>query len=136
MNRSDRLLFLGTLLFLLGLLIGLFIPLFQNPRMGLSAHLEGLMNGLFLIALSLIWNKLSLSNRSLTATYWLTIYGAFANLTAVTLAAITGAGRMMPIAGGQEGPFLIETLISFLLVSLSLAMIGAVSLVLVGLYRR
>lgn len=134
--RADRLLFMGILLFLLGLLIGLFIPLFQNPRMGLSAHLEGLMNGLFLVALGLIWNKLSLSDRSLSATYWLTVYGAFANLTAVTLAAITGAGRMMPIAGGQEGPFLIETVISFLLVSLSLAMIGAVSLVLMGLYRR
>jgi hydroxylaminobenzene mutase len=136
MNRSDRLLFLGTLLFLLGLLIGLFIPLFQNPRMGLSAHLEGLMNGLYLVVLGLIWTKLTLPPRWLTVTYWLTIYGAFANLTAVTVAAITGAGRMMPIAGGQEGPFLIETLISFLLVSLSLAMIGAVSLVLVGLYRR
>lgn len=136
MNRSDRLLFLGMTLFLLGLVIGLFIPLFQNPRMGLSAHLEGIMNGMFLVVLGLIWSKLTLSARMLSATYWLTVYGSFANLAAVTLAAITGAGRMMPIAGGQEGPFWIETTISFLLISLALAMIGAVSLVLVGLYRR
>lgn len=38
---ADWLLFLGILLFLFGLIIGVFIPLMANPRMGLSAHLEG-----------------------------------------------------------------------------------------------
>lgn len=51
MGRSDygrRLLWHGLFLFLLGLLTGLVVPMFQNPRMGLSAHLEGVMNGIFL----------------------------------------------------------------------------------------
>ena len=39
------------LLFLLGLITGLVVQQLENPRMGLAAHLEGLMNGTFLLAL-------------------------------------------------------------------------------------
>ena len=53
-TQSDRLLFLGMLLFLIGLVFALFIPMMANPRMGLSAHLEGVLNGLFLLILGLI----------------------------------------------------------------------------------
>jgi len=134
-QNADWLLFLGILLFLFGLLIGLFIPIMTNPRMGLSAHLEGIMNGMFLIILGLIWNKLVLKERWLIAVFWLTIYGSFANFVAVTIAAITGAGNMMPIAGGKVGYSAIEGLISFLLISLALAMVVVCSIVLAGLYR-
>lgn len=133
---ADWLLFLGILLFLLGLVIGLFIPLMTNPRMGLSAHLEGTMNGMFLIMLGLIWNKLALKENWLTAAFWLIIYGTFANFVAVTIAAITGAGKMMPIAGGKEGATVVEGLITFLLISLALAMIAVCIMVLTGLYRH
>jgi hydroxylaminobenzene mutase len=46
-----------------------------------------------------------------------------------------GFGKMVPIAGGQEGTKLIEGLISFLLVSLSLCMIGVCLLVLLGFLK-
>ena len=39
--HGDRLLRLGVLLFLLGLLTGFAIPALTNPRMGLTSHLEG-----------------------------------------------------------------------------------------------
>ena len=133
---ADWLLFLGILLFLLGLVIGLFIPLMANPRMGLTAHLEGVMNGMFLVVLGLIWNKISLKERWLSTAFWLNIYGSFANFLAVTIAAITGAGKMMPIAGGKEGTSLEEGIISFLLVSLSLAMVAVCCMVLAGLYKN
>jgi (hydroxyamino)benzene mutase len=132
---ADRLLFLGVLLFLLGLIIGFFIPIMTNPRMGLSAHLEGTMNGMFLVILGLIWNKLVLKDKWLTATFWLVIYGSFANFVAVSIAAITGAGKMMPIAGGQPGAEVVDGLISFLLISLSLAMVVVCIMVLSGLYQ-
>lgn len=132
---SDWLLFLGVLLFLLGLLIGLFIPMMTNPRMGLTAHLEGVMNGMFLVILGLIWNKLVINDRWLSYAFWLTLYGSFANFVAVTVAAITGAGKMMPIAGGKEGTTVIEGLISFLLITLALAMLFVCIVVLTGLYR-
>lgn len=38
-------------LFLLGLVTGLMEQHFINLRMGVSAHLEGVLNGIFLIAL-------------------------------------------------------------------------------------
>jgi hydroxylaminobenzene mutase len=133
--QSDMLLFLGILLFLFGLLTGLFVPMMTNPRMGLSAHLEGIMNGMFLVILGLIWNKLVLNDKWLTSAFWLTLYGSFANFVAVSIAAITGAGKMMPIAGGKEGTSVVEGLISFLLVSLALAMIFVCLIVLTGLLR-
>ncbi|WP_373497656.1 hydrogenase [Aquiflexum sp.] len=134
--QSDWLLFLGILLFLLGLLIGLCIPLMMNPRMGLTAHLEGVMNGMFLVILGLTWNRLILNDRWLSYTFWLILYGSFANFLAVTIASITGAGKMMPIAGGKEGTPVVEGLISFLLISLALAMIFVCVVVLNGLYRN
>ena len=133
--QADRLLFFGILLFLFGLVIGLFIPVMTNPRMGLSAHLEGIMNGMFLVILGLIWNKLVLNQKWITSAYWLTLYGSFANIVAVFIAAITGAGKMMPIANGKEGTVPVEGFISFLLISLSLAMIFVCLIILTGLYR-
>ncbi|MBK7958563.1 MAG: hydrogenase [Bacteroidetes bacterium] len=130
------LIFLGILLFLFGLLIGLCIPMMTNPRMGLSAHLEGTMNGMFLVILGMIWSKLILDEKWLKRAFYLTIYGSFANFVAVTIAAITGAGKMMPIAGGKEGYGLAEGLISFLLVTLALAMIAVCCIVLTGLYKN
>jgi (hydroxyamino)benzene mutase len=134
--QSNRLLFLGVLLFLFGLLIGLFIPLMANPRMGLAAHLEGVMNGMFIVILGLIWDKLTIADKWLSYTFWLTIYGSFANFVAVAIAAITGAGQMMPLAGGKEGTPVVEWLISFLLITLSFAMIFACVFVLIGLYKN
>ena len=133
--QSDRLLFFGILLFLFGLLLGLFIPIMKNPRMGLSAHLEGIMNGIFVVILGLIWNKLVLNDKWLTSAFWLTLYGSFANFVAVSSAALTGAGKMMPIAGGKEGTTVAEGLISFLLVSLALAMIFVCLIVLTGFLK-
>jgi len=133
--QADRLLFLGILLFLLGLIIALLIPIMNNPRMGVSAHLEGTMNGMFLLILGLIWINVSVNARWLKAAFWLTIYGSFANFLAVSIGAFTGAGKMMPIAGGKEGAVLVEGLISFLLVSLTLAMLLVCCIVLTGLYR-
>ena len=103
--------------------------------MGLSAHLEGTMNGMFLVILGLIWSKILLKDKWLKTAFWLTIYGSFANFVAVTVAAITGAGKMMPIAGGKEGTSVVEGLISFLLISLALAMVLVCSIVLIGLFK-
>ena len=134
--QSNRLLFFGVLLFFLGLLVGLFIPLMANPRMGLTTHLEGVMNGIFLVVLGLIWVKIEVSSSWLKTAFWLTLYGSFANFIAVLIAAITGAGKMMPIAGGQEGSAIIEGIVSFLLISLALAMLTVCIIALSGLYRH
>ena len=135
-QQANRLLFLGMLLFLFGLLFALAIPAVANPRMGLSAHLEGTMNGMLLMLLGLVWGKVTLQAKWLNAAFWLAVYGSFANFLAVSTAAITGAGSMMPIAGGKEGTTMVEAFISFLLVSLALAMLAVSVIVLVGLYKN
>ncbi|SDE25077.1 hydrogenase [Niabella drilacis] len=135
-KQSGKLLFLGLLLFLLGLIIGLFVHNMANPRMALSAHLEGVMNGIFLMVLGLIWKRIRLSKKALAITFWLAVYGTFANLAAVIIAAVTGFGKMMPLAGGQEGPAFLDGVISFLLVSLSLCMVAVCILSLTGVYRH
>lgn len=131
-TKSDQLILLGLILFLFGLIIGLAIPILQNPRMGLSAHLEAITNGMLLMILGLIWQRIMLSPKWMSINYWLLVYGTLANVTAVLLAAITGFGKLMPIAGGKEGNSPIEIIISFLLVSLALSMLFVLSSVIVG----
>lgn len=133
---GHRLLQFGVLLFLLGLLVGLAVPALANPRMALASHLEGVMNGLFLIVLGLLWPTLVLSARLLSVTFALAVYGTFANLAATLLAAVWAAGAVMPIAAqGHTGSPAQESLIRLLLVSLALAMIAVCVLVLAGLRR-
>ena len=57
-NAQRRLMWHGMFLFLLGLLTGFAEASFANVRMGLAAHLEGVMNGIFLLALASAWVKL------------------------------------------------------------------------------
>lgn len=136
-QQSDRLIFLGILLFLLGLIVGLFIPLMANPRMGLSSHLEGIMNGMFLVILGLVWHKVKLSHKWLKITFWLSIYGTFANWLGILLAAIFNAGKDLTVAAnGQEGSPMAEGMVTFLLISLSISMLIICIAVLIGLYRN
>jgi hydroxylaminobenzene mutase len=136
-HQSDKLIFLGVLLFLLGLIVGFLVPLFANPRMGLSSHIEGVLNGMFLIILGLIWYKVDLSNVWLKITFWLAVYGTFANWLGILIAAIFDAGEMLTIAAnGQEGPPIAEGIVTFSLISLSIAMLVICVTVLIGLARN
>jgi hydroxylaminobenzene mutase len=135
-TQSERLIYLGVWLFLLGLIVGLLVPVFANPRMGVSSHLEGVLNGMFLIMLGLIWSRLELSEKWLRLTFWLSIYGTFVNWGGILIAAIFDAGKMLGIAAeGQEGPPLAEGIVTFSLITLSLAMLIVSITILVGLKR-
>ena len=133
-QTSRRLLQLGIFLFLLGLLTGFAVPAFSSPRIGLSNHLGGVMNGMFLIALGLIWPRLRLSQRISSVTFWFAIYGTFVTWTGTLLAAIWGAGGMLPFAGaGSQGTQAQEAIIGFLLISPGIVMVALCLLVLWGL---
>jgi (hydroxyamino)benzene mutase len=113
-QRGHRLLQVGMFLFLLSLLAGLAIPTFAVPRLGLSAHLVGIMQALFLMVMGLLWAKLQLSEGWSRAGFWLAVYGAFAPWTANILGAVWSAGNtMLPMAAGQaHGSSLQEGLIA------------------------
>ena len=135
-NQSNNLIFLGILLFLFGLIVGLIVPILANPRMGLSSHLEGVMNGMFLVLLGLIWHKIELSIKWLKITFWLAIYGTFVNWLGILIAAIYNAGEMLSIAAkGTKGPLLAEGLVNFSLISLTIAMLAICIIILIGLKR-
>lgn len=130
-----RLVRYGVLLFFLGLLTGLIVQKLANPRMGLSSHLEGVMNGIFLVVLGVIWPRLRLSRLALTITFWLAMYGTYISWATTLAAAAWAAGEaMLPIAAlGHKGTALQEAIINLGLSSLVLAMLVTCVIVLWGL---
>ena len=135
LELSHKLLRYGILLFLLGLITGFAIPAMQNPRMGLSSHLEGVMNGMLLILFGLLWPKLNLPERYLKWGFGLSLFGTYTNWATTLFAGFLGAGaEMIPIAGGGlTGEPWQEIIIKFGLISLSLSMLAVCGLLLWGL---
>lgn len=132
---ARRLVLLGAVLVMLGLLTGFVSGSLANPRMGLASHLEGLMNGTLLIALGAAWSHVRLPPAQEAWAFRLLAFGTLANWLATLLAAAWGAGgQTMPLtaAGFIAAPWQ-ETVVSVLLIVLSCAMVGAVALVLKGL---
>src|SRR5512141_1159703 len=133
MTRGRRLLWHGMLLFLLGLATGLVSQKFTNPRMGLAAHLEGLMNGTFLLALGSAWDRVDLSRRNASIAFGTALYGAYVNWFTTTIAAIFGTAAMTPLASGtHHGQSWQEALVGFGFVSVALAMLVSSVLLLLG----
>jgi hydroxylaminobenzene mutase len=129
-----RLLWHGAVLFLLGLLTGLAEVRFTNVRMGLAAHLEGVMNGTFLIALGAAWPAVRLSSRLERAAFLSLLYGTYANWGFTTLAAIFGTGAFTPVsAAGRSALPWQEGLVTAGLTSVGVAMIVSLALVVWGL---
>jgi hydroxylaminobenzene mutase len=124
-------------LFLLGLLTGFVEQKFNNPRMGLAAHLEGVMNGTFLVALGAVWAEVRLSPRLKAAAYWSALYGTYANWAVTTLAAILGTAAMSPITAiGHSAQQWKEALVTLGFMSVGIVIVACSILVLWGLRRR
>jgi len=135
-KTSRRIIAAGAILFLMGLVTGFTVPIFENSRMGLASHLEGVMNGTFLIAVGAVWTYLALSPVLQSVAFWLLIYGTYANWLFITLAAVFGTSEMTPIAGmGHQGLPWQETLITTGLVSVGIAMCAACSILVIGFVR-
>ena len=129
--------FHGMCLFLLGLLTGFAEQHFANVRMGLAAHLEGVMNGIFLVALGAIWTHVRLSAAVSTIAYWTVLYGTYANWFVTALAAIFGTAALSPITGaGYRGQPWQETAVTGGFMSVGIAIVLASSLVLWGLRKE
>jgi (hydroxyamino)benzene mutase len=80
METSKRqLMWHGMFLFLLGLLTGFAEQHFTNVAQGLAAHLEGVMNGIFLVALGAIWAEVRLPSQAKVTAYWTALYGTYVN---------------------------------------------------------
>lgn len=136
-TTNRRLMWCGMFLFLLGLVTGLLERRFTNMRMGVSAHLEGVTNGTFLIALGAIWAEVRLSPPLKAAAFWIALYGTYANWFFTTLGAALGTAAANPIsAAGHHGQPWQESLAGVGFMSVAVADIAAALLVLWGLRGR
>jgi hydroxylaminobenzene mutase len=134
-RQAHRLLQSGALLFLLALLVGLVIHRFALPRVALSAHLVGLLQGIFLLVVGLLWPQLELGPAASRTAFFLLLYGSFVSWTVTVLAAAWGAGgQILSMAAGQaQGTALQERIVVLGLQSAAAAMIAALLLILWGL---
>lgn len=136
LNRRHNLYVAGVGLFLLALITGMIFPSLPNPRMGLSAHLVGLLGGLFLIALGLIWPEKDLPPSLDALAFYLVIFGAYANLCTTFLAATFATNRLTPLAGsGHLAQAWQEDIVTSGLILSSVSMVTVCVLVLWGLHR-
>lgn len=135
-DSRRRLVWHGMFLFLLGLVTGFVEQNFANSRMGLAAHLEGVMNGTFLVALGAVWTTVRLSPRLKRAAYWSAVYGTYANWAVTLLAAIFGTAAMSPItAAGRNGQPWQEVVVTVGFITVGISIVVAAILVLSGLRR-
>jgi hydroxylaminobenzene mutase len=131
---NRRVIWHGMFLFLIGLITGFVEPQFKNVRMGLAAHLEGVMNGTFLIALGAVWAEIRLPPIKKAIAFWTALYGAYANWTITTLAAIFGASSLSPITGsGHNAQPWQEGIVKFGFPTVGIAIIVSSLLILWGL---
>ena len=135
-DTKRRLIWHGMLLFLLGLLTGFVEQRFANVRMGLAAHLEGVMNGIFLVALGAAWIEVRLSPRGEAIAYWTALYGTYGNWFLTTLAAAFGTSSLSPITGAAHSaqPWQ-ESIVAFGFPTIGIAIVACSVLVLWGLRR-
>jgi (hydroxyamino)benzene mutase len=127
----------GMCLFLIGLLTGFAEQRFANVRMGLAAHLEGVMNGTFLVALGAVWTEVRLSPSTKAIAYWTALYGTYANWLVTTLAAAFGTAALSPITGASHsGQSWQESLVTIGFLSVGVTIVASSVLVLWGLRAR
>jgi hydroxylaminobenzene mutase len=132
-----RLIWHGVFLFFVGLVTGTQQRRFANMRMALSAHLEGVMNGTFLMALGAIWGQVELPAVVRRAARWTALYGTYGNWLFTTLGAALGTAAANPtLSEGHRGTPGQERLVLLGFRSMRYAFLASVVLILWGLARR
>ena len=136
-TQSHRLLQAGVGLVLAAALLGLAIPYLAAPRLALSAHLIGLVQGILLLVLGLLWARFSLTPRQCAIAFWLAVYQALGAFVSNVLAAAWGAGNsILPLAAGPaHGTMVQEAIINVGLRTAGAAFIAVLLLLLWGLRR-
>ena len=136
-RQAQMLLLLGILLFALGLLSGLTIPLMKNLKMGLGAHMAGVTNGTFLLVAGLAWLKADLSAGQRKLAYWSVIFSTWGNWFFITLAALWGTKCLAPISGaGYGGTPLQEAIVTAGLLGVAATIFIASGLMAWGFLRK
>ena len=124
--HAKSLVIAGAWLFVFGLLQGVAVPMFANPRMALSAHLTAVQSGTALMVLGAVWSIAVWPEKLEKSSFWTTYIGTYGLWLGLTAAAATGASEALPIAGqGYSASRQIENAVSALvMVSGGLMIVG------------
>lgn len=137
MELGRRLIWHGVLLFLLGLVGGMFIYSMANPRMGLTAHVGAVTNGTYLIALGAGWGALVLVPRLERWAFWQLVIGSYGSNAALLLAAILATRNATPLHGAaQPASAGEEAVVTIALIVFGIAVLVGTALALWGFGRR
>jgi hydroxylaminobenzene mutase len=99
-NEARQILFHGGLMTLLSLLSGFTAYFALAPRVALSSHTVGLIQGAMLIAIAGAWHLLNASPKTLKIIKYTLLVGFYANWVSLQLSALWSAGRdTFPIIG-------------------------------------
>jgi hydroxylaminobenzene mutase len=135
-SQGRRLVRLGVLLFLLGLLNGFFIHSAVLPILARSAHLLALMAGTWLVAIGAVWPMLTLSRFASGVGLGLATYSAFLGWLVYLFAALSGAGGMFPLASSNlRGLWAAETIVQIAMITVALAFFMLCMMLLAGLRK-
>lgn len=91
-RQGQRLLQIGSALFLYSSFDGFAIPYLASPRIGLSVHTLSALQGVMMLGLGLLWPRLKLGVTASWIAFWCFMHGAIAILAAYTIAAVWGVG--------------------------------------------
>src|SRR5215472_4625496 len=100
-RQGQRLLQLGVAFIVYSSFAGFAIPFLASPRIGLSVHTLSALQGVFLLAVGLLWPKLKLGITASWVAFWCSLYGTFAILAAYTIAAFWGVGSETIVLMGE-----------------------------------
>jgi hydroxylaminobenzene mutase len=133
-DAKRRLLWHGFLLVLVGLVTGAFLGSYTNPRLGLSAHVGGVMNGTLVALVGAVWGEIVLGRGAATALFWAMVGSGWANWAGLFLAAVFGTSRSTPMHGaGHAGAPWQEAVVDVLLTGGAVVILAAFVLLLIGL---
>lgn len=138
-SQSDdfkrRLLWHGIFLCTLGFIIGLFIPLYANPRAGLATHLLGITEGIFLAVVGLVYPNLKLSLFNAKLAFWMLLISAYVGLLGEFLGAAFGLTKVFLITAQGLTPSIawMETSVEIAIKGISLFLLLACFILLFGL---
>jgi hydroxylaminobenzene mutase len=127
----------GVILALLGSISGFSSLVVTNPRMGLAAHLGGIMNALLLLALGAAWSAVRLSSQQDVLATRLLVGGAYGNWAITLLASMTGAREFAPLAGAGYGASqFVEKATLILITVAAVCTLTGLGMVLIGLSKQ
>jgi hydroxylaminobenzene mutase len=134
-RQGHRMLQIGIAHFVFSGLEGFAIPHLPSPPLGRSVHTLSGLQGVMMLALGLLWPRLSISATASRMAFWTYTYSSIATLVPFVLAAVWGAGNTtIPLAAGTaRGSALQEAVIKIVLYSAALPFFISMALVLRGL---